>query len=224
MEKKKSNKGLVVALIIIIVLLLGGLGFGAYKYMSLDKDYSKLKNENKSISEDLNKQKEEAEKAKSEQEKVSTTNDYSLFVKKMKEERAKLNTTANGWKYVVSFPAEGDANDYHPAYKVNLTIDGILSVNKKTIAKDVLFYRILYFGNGGFKGIYYVSEDGKAYFSDIEYALYQKREFKTKVIKNASNVVNILPAFVDEFKDGFQGPGGSVVYFVDINGNIYSAN
>ena len=56
-SKKKSNKGLVVTLIIIVVLLLCCLGFGGYKYLSLDKDYDKLNNKYESVSktyEDLN--------------------------------------------------------------------------------------------------------------------------------------------------------------------------
>ena len=94
MEKKKSNKGLVVALIIIIVLLLGGLGFGAYKYMSLDKDYSKLKNENKSISEDLNKQKEENEQIKKEVKIADSTSQYKFDLSDIKcSEQSKTSCT-----------------------------------------------------------------------------------------------------------------------------------
>ena len=58
MEKEKKNsKGLVVFLIILVFLLLGTLGFGGYKYLSLDKDYDQLNNKYESVSknyEDLN--------------------------------------------------------------------------------------------------------------------------------------------------------------------------
>ncbi len=213
MEENKKGKGLTIILLVLLLLLVGALCFGGYKYLSLDKEYKKISNENKSIAEELKKQKETNQQ-------VSNTNDYNLFVKKMKEERTKLNTTSDGWKYTVSFDTSEDANDYHPAYTINLTTEGILSVNKKTIANNVLFYRILNFGNGGFKGVYYVTEDGTASFADVEYALYQKRSIKVKKIDNTANIVNILPGFVDEEKGNDKGPGGIAVYFVDINGNI----
>ena len=56
--KKKSNQGLVIALVIMIFLLVGCLGYGVYKYLSLDKEYDKLNNENKSINEQIEKQKD----------------------------------------------------------------------------------------------------------------------------------------------------------------------
>lgn len=61
-DVKKSNRGLVVFLVVLVLLLLGGLGFGAYKYMELDKDYNKLIDDNKTMSEELNTTKDSLEK------------------------------------------------------------------------------------------------------------------------------------------------------------------
>lgn len=59
---EKSNKGLIIFLLVLVLLLLGGLGFGIYKYMKLDKNYNKLSSDNKTINKELDSTKESLEK------------------------------------------------------------------------------------------------------------------------------------------------------------------
>lgn len=189
-----------VLFIIIIILLLGVLGFGGYKYMELEKDNDILINENKTITEELNKQKEESEKA-------SATNDYSSFVKKMKESRESLNN-AIGLGEMTSNPF---INEKIEKYGIGLTKTGELSVENKKIASNVLFYRAIFVGNGGFRGLFYVTEDGKVYIANVEESLYNKETIKIKEIKGVKEIVNIIPSGAEDGQDAL---------FVDINGNI----
>lgn len=64
--KKKSNKGLIIFLVVLVLLLLGGLGFGAYKYVELDKNYNKLSSDSKIANEQLNSAKDNLEKVNKE--------------------------------------------------------------------------------------------------------------------------------------------------------------
>ena len=191
-----------VIFVIIIVLLLGIIGFGGYKYMNLQKDNDKLSGENKAITEELNKQKEETEQAKTEQEKASATNDYSLFVKQLKTNRKSVSERIKTWGGEI-------------IYLITLDSDGVLKagdqVSKKEVAKDVLFFRSAYYGNGGYQSLYYVTEDGKAYKADVEYGIVNKETFKTQIVKGVSDVVNIIAS---------NDVGTGSVAFVDINGNI----
>ena len=127
-NEKKQGKGLVAFLIILVLLLIGALGFGGYKYMDLQSDNDKLTDENKSITEQLN-------RGKSELEKVSTTNDYNLFVKQYKESVKSLNTNPG---------ANYSSHNGKISYYIELTRDGKLSVTynekKYSIAEHVLFF------------------------------------------------------------------------------------
>ncbi len=194
-----KNKVVVTLLVIVIILLIGILGFGGYKYMNLQKDNDKLSGENKTITEKLNKQKEEIEKA-------SATNDYSLFVKQLKTNRKSVSERIKTWGGEI-------------IYLITLDSDGVLKagdqVSKKEVAKDVLFFRSAYYGNGGYQSLYYVTEDGKAYKADVEYGIVNKEAFKPQIVKGVSDVVNIIAS---------NDVGTGSVAFVDINGNIQKGN
>lgn len=207
-NENKQGKGLVAFLIILVLLLIGALGFGGYKYMSLQSDNDKLTSENKTIIEELNKQKQETEKAKSEQEKASTTNDYNLFVKQYKESVKSLNTNPG---------ANYSSHNGEISYYIELTRDGKLSViyNKKkySIAEHVLFFENVMMGNGGLNYICYATEDGNAYVANHEEALFNKEKITSKKQSKANNVISIIPI------SGTYGPEAA---FIDINGNMYN--
>lgn len=194
--------------VIIIIILLGIIGFGGYQYMELQKDNDKLTKDNKTITEELNRQKEEIEKAKTEQEKTSTTNDYSLFAKKVIEERKGLESQITINEFTYNYFLKDQIKD---GYHVKLDKNGGLTASSKHIADNVLFFKVAYNANGGYRMLYYVTEDGKAYTSNIELALATGEKLKSYEIKNIKQIVNILPYGTDD---------GYGVLFVDINGNI----
>ena len=194
--------------------------------MCLDKEYDKLKAQNKSVSEDLNKQKTENEQMKKE----SVINDYSLFVKKMKEERGKLfNSKTLNVNFGESARTYADNKDYY----IDLVSDGTLNlgINGKNteVANNVLLYRIVYLGNGAFKSLFYITEDGSVYTANVEEVVYSQAKLKSTKQKSAKEIVAIIPGgsgevYKDEKGRTQSGPGAAHPFFVDINGNIYSYN
>lgn len=224
-KKKKGNKGFVVFLIVLILLLLGCLGFGAYKYAELNNDYNELSIDRKKVEDELNKQKEDNKKITE----ASQTNDYSVFVNKMKEERTKLFNTKD---------TDNDFSDHLRTYAKNedymiyLTKDGNLQLyidNKKTdIDKNVILFRVVFTGNGAYKTLFYVKEDGNVYSANVEEVVNDHKKMIIKKQTKPSKIVSIMPgSSTDVVKDNngnvVQGGGGAAhPFFIDINGNIYS--
>lgn len=236
MENKKSKKIILVVLVILLLLSLGLLGFGYAKYTNINSKYDELDNKYNELDKkysEVNSKYSEATKTIDNQNKTinenTGKNDYSLFVKKMKEERKRL---ANSKNLEVDFSDAQSVVD-GTNYGIRLKEDGILYLvkgeknKKKEIAKNVLFYRIVYIGNGGFKQLCYVTEDGSVYIANVEEAVAAKTSIKSVKQKDAKEIVNILPGssgYVERDNNGkiiaAQG-GGANPFFVDINGNIY---
>ena len=200
-QKKKGNTGLIVFLIVLVLLLLGGLVFGAYKYMDLDKDYNDLTKKYESTKEVVSKTNEEEQ----------GQNSYDAFVKKMKERRESVyNNGKSIEEYIGDVYTEDGENV--GGVTVKLDKDGVLSITyenhpkeSRKLAENVLFFRIL--NEDSFQYVYYVTEEGKV-FSTIVLAYFPSAmpdEY------NYKNIVDILPT-----KDSDKG-----YIFVDIDGNLY---
>lgn len=201
-QKKKGNTGLIVFLIILLLVLLGGLGFGAYKYMGLDKDYNDLSKKYESAKVEVNSKTNEVDQSQ---------NSYDAFVKKMKERRESVyNNGKSIEEYIGDVYTENGENVGGVTSKLDK--DGTLSITYKNhasesgkIAENVLFFKIL--NEDDFQYLYYVTEDGKVY-STIALAYFPKAMPDKYDYKN---IVDILPT-----KDSSKGH-----IFVDIDGNLY---
>ena len=79
------------------------------------------------------------------------------------------------------------------------------------IAKDVWNFEMIYIGNGGFRQLYFIKEDGTVGMADIELGAISKNIEITSV-ENMKNITNIL----EETTGGASGP-----IFIDIDGKIY---
>lgn len=216
MEKKK-NKGLIITIIILVILLLGLITYIAY-----DKLYQPKEETNQPV--------ETTEEIKEEEPKESTTptsNNFSLFAQAVKENRAKQkekDTKEGLTSEIREYYTSGNGEDL--TYSITLDYDGTLSVkysNEKyqkydaTIDTNVLFYERISSGNGGFKWLYYVKEDGKVYGFDTEYGPYQgTTPTKSKLVKGYQDIIMINEEIVSDGHTAGRGP-----VFTDINGNIY---
>ena len=69
-----NKKGLVVFLVVLVLLLLGCLGFGAYKYLSLNKKYDNLNSNYNQIKTDYEKIKNESEQVEKKQNEQNNGN------------------------------------------------------------------------------------------------------------------------------------------------------
>ena len=168
--------------------------------MELKKDNDKLVDENKSIT----------EKA----EKESSTNNYSLFVKNFKQSTQTYLSKSKDLFYGEN--VKGLEDTY---YWVMLTKDGELSVSTTTsnkeeykVADKVILYKIVHIGNGGFKYLCYVTEDGAAYVANTDEAMFYKKTINSKKQTKAKEIVDIISVSMED---------GMEAAFVDIDGNIY---
>lgn len=109
-------------------------------------------------------------------------------------------------------------------YDVELSPDGELKViyysndnssDSKFIANDVLNYYIIYYGNGGYKGLYFIYKDGSVGFANIEQAYMNKEDITIKNIENVKNIVTIVQG---RFSDGMSGYHAPI--YIDIDGNM----
>lgn len=207
--KKKSNKGLIVFLVILVLLLLGGLGFGAYKYMELDKERADLNKKYENVQKEINSKTKEINQ-------IENQNSYDAFIKKMKERRENVyNEGGSIEEHIEEIYTEYGDNVGNVTIK--LAKDGLLSVTYKNfvgesgkIAENVLFFKVLN-GDAGFQYLYYVTEDGKIYKTQI-LAYFPKGKPNEYSYKN---IVDILPTKGIDNSDKHHT-------FVDIDGNLYN--
>ena len=94
----------------------------------------------------------------------------------MKESRGKLNGYTSMKEYTYNWVLKDQLKN---GYEIDLSRTGILLANKKEVATNVLFYRVLYFGNGGFRALYYVTEEGKVYMANVEEAIIDNGTIKS---------------------------------------------
>ena len=196
-QKKKGNTGLIVFLIILLLVLLGGLGFGAYKYMGLDKDYNDLSKKYESAKAEVNSKTNEVDQSS-----------YDVFVKKMKERRESVyNKGKSIEEYIGDVYTENGENVGGVAIKLDK--DGTLSITYKNyasesrkIAENVLFFKIL--NEDDFQYLYYVTEDGKVY-STIALAYFPKAmpdkyDYKNIVVLITCKGYNKQTIFIGKLK------------------------
>lgn len=109
-------------------------------------------------------------------------------------------------------------------YNVELNPEGELKViyyskdnssDSKFIANDVLNYYIIHYGNGGYKGLYFIYKDGSVGFANIEQAYMNKEDITIKNIENVKNIVTIVQG---SFSDGMSGYHAPI--YIDIDGNM----
>ena len=205
-----------VTIIILVILILALGGYICYDKFYLDKkDNNKIVETNKDCETTTNENKENT---------TTTSNSFSLFAKTLKENRAKQK--AKDQKYNLTL--EGDRN-YLPNEDNYLTVlldyDGTLSVKYKgeyqkyntTIDTNVLFYKIITSGNGGYKSLLYVKEDGKLYISHVEYDPYsENKKAESEVEEGYQDIVLISEELINEGATGFID-----TVLTDINGKIY---
>ena len=109
-------------------------------------------------------------------------------------------------------------------YDVELNPEGELKViyyskdnssDSKFIANDVLNYYIIHYGNGGYKGLYFIYKDGSVGFANIDQAYMNNEDITIKSIDNVKNIVTIVQG---SFSDGLSGHRGPI--YIDIDGNM----
>ena len=208
-EKKKTNKGIIIVLVLII---LGLAGYITYDKVLKDKYFSKKENE-KIVKVD--------DKEKNNQEQKNVKDSYSLYLtnraNSLKKELSKndtisidgviSNTEVDDISYVVDLD-----NNLDLSITINKNIGDSGIINKK-IDSDVIDIFTTTVGQGGLINLYYLKTDGSLYEVNLDnIAMEEKVEIKKE---NKKNIVSIKQAL---FSDGLSGAMGPL--FIDIDGNV----
>jgi len=138
---------------------------------------------------------------------------FAEYVKNLKAIMLKYNEEKEYREYFI----EGkDANDV--TYSITLSGNGILKLNKKEVAKNVIGFNVTYYGNGGYKAIYFIKDDGTVASTSIDETKYLSNgNIKTTDVKGLKNIVSIIGG-----KAGTHGyPAACYAYAIDIDGNMF---
>ncbi len=212
--------------ICIIVLLLCVIGLGGY--LSYDKLLKKENKNNDNLTE---------EKISIDDRYKNFIDNYKAYIAREQnevDECDKDETCAPDAYFLTKYfscrtddetefsAANDSCNQFGSNYDVVLE-NGRLTVNYKDeelkatfgkeylIANDVWNFEMIYIGNGGFRQLYFIKEDGTVGMADIELGAINKNIEITSV-ENMKNITNIL----EETTGGASGP-----IFIDIDGKIY---
>ena len=93
---------------------------------------------------------------------------------------------------------------------LELTFTGNGYSNYK-IADNVVLYNRIFYGNGGYSNIYYITTDGKIHMSNMEAVAFLGKEPNITDV-DKKNIVNII--------QGSSSAGFPI--FIDIEGNVYT--
>lgn len=193
--RKDTNKGL---LVLVVVLSLLVLGLSSYLI------YDKVLKEDKEIVENNDSSKEE--------DNSLTDNDklYSEYLKKLK-------------KNLESFYNENDSeirinNNFANGNPYSIVIDkkGTLLMSTRNdnyeISNNVLEMFLIDVGNGGYKSLYFIKEDGTLNSFCVDCVL--DEGINVKQLEN-KNIVNVVNSAFGITASGAYGPA-----FIDIEGNV----
>ena len=221
MEEKKEKKTIKCSYAILVIILFAALAF-VTDYAFIERKTSKCDcpkceaTNNEVISGDI----ENKDNTDDTQVIEDGSNKYNEFADKIISER---KTFFEG-EFLYRTTVDGNNMIDVKYYNVELNPEGELKViyysndnssDSKFIANDVLNYYIIYYGNGGYKGLYFIYKDGSVGFANIEQAYMNKEDI---TIKNIENVKNIITIVQGSFSDGMSGYHAPI--YIDIDGNM----
>ena len=221
MEEKKEKKTIKCSYAVLVIALFATAAF-LTDYIIIDR---KTKNcdcpkceatNNEVISGDI----ENKDNTDNTQVTENNTNKYNEFADKIISERKTFFEGESLYRTTV------DGNNMIDVkyYDVELNPEGELKViyysndnssDSKFIANDVLNYYIIHYGNGGYKGLYFIYKDGTVGFANIEQAYMNKEDITLKNIDNVKNIVTIVQGSFSDGMSGYRGP-----IYIDIDGNM----
>lgn len=221
---ENRNIGLKVIIIILVVALIACITFIVWDKLiykskidisDINDNTSMLENKKENIEENLNSQEVLVENNKKTDSIQKESNDYKIFANNLKNSLKNISGSmmyyANGGyfftgQYSITLEKEGTLYvDY-----TNTSLKNELG--KIKIAENVLNFDVIETAQGGGHTLFFIKEDGTVGKAEVEY---RASNFKTNGIVQdlgLKNIVSMIPV-----KSGL-----ATVYFVDINGNIYS--
>ena len=215
MEEKKEKKTIKCSYAVLVIILFAALAFVtdyAFIERKMNKcDCPKCETTNNEVI---------SENTDNTQVTEENSNRYNEFADKIISERRIFFEGESLYRTTV----DGNNMIDIKYYDVELNPEGELKViyyskdnssDSKFIANDVLNYYIIHYGNGGYKGLYFIYKDGSVGFANIEQAYMNNEDITLKNIDNVKNIVTIVQG---SFSDGLSGHRGPI--YIDIDGNM----
>ena len=197
---RDDKRKFVVATIILSILVLALSSYLIYdKVLAKDKDANDIVENNKD-------------------NELNPNELYSNYLIKLKNNLEKVYNENDA---EVRISSKSDMLDY---YDFTLTKDGILllSISKNEfkskytnyeVSKDVLKMFLVNIGNGGYKNLYFIKEDGTLNSLCVDCIANNQYEIKQL---NYNNIINVVNSSFSKSKSGAYQP-----LFIDIEGNVF---
>lgn len=223
MEKNKKKTIIIVILTILLLVAIAGICYQTIKYQDLNEKYTNIAKEN-------NENKQKLEQSTTQKPDDNVTSQYEKFLENAKKSR---ETKFNEYSSQTLEMASRVLNDANYRFEIKSNGDLIMNVygeygasvknaekyKNYKIDTNVLLMEMSDSGNGGYKHLWYLKEDGNVYVISPDNSIVNKKEIEIKK-ENYQHIVSIEPA---SFGDSVGG-GGWAPIFIDIEGNIHSSN
>ncbi|MBQ3475105.1 MAG: hypothetical protein IJH20_02945 [Bacilli bacterium] len=211
MENKKSGKGLVICLTIFMLVFAACavLLFTGVIKSPMVKCEDKTTEKTSTKTDDDTKKSSTTEKTVDERYKDYLNNLANEIKEKSKFDDGTLEADLPG---IVNSTYDFESKMYTVSINKNLelTFTGNGYSNYK-IADNVVLYNRIFYGNGGYSNIYYITTDGKIHMSNMEAVAFLGKEPNITDV-DKKNIVNII--------QGSSSAGFPI--FIDIEGNVYT--
>ena len=223
MDTGKKDSGI---LVIFIILLLGAVGYLGYdKYMSMNKTDNEPTTNPEPQTTSTKKTSDEKYKTDNE----PTTNPEPQVISSEKSSDERYKEYLNNLKSSIQSKLKGEHGDLDEQLIVlsitsligneylNFVIDKDLNLkeNNQVLDTNVLNMFVSNSGNGGYKTLYYIKEDGKIYYIRITpqaEIVKQDSNVKENKCKNITNIINIANMVSNS------------TLFIDVDGKIYTTS
>ena len=148
---------------------------------------------------------------------ITTDEKFAEYVKNLKAAMLKYNEEETEGKEYREYIIDGkNSNDEN--YSITLSGNGILKLNEKEVANNVIGFNVAYVGNGGYKNLYFIKDDGTVAYASIDETEYLSNgKIKTKNVDGLKNIVSIMGGVAGAY--GY--PGACYGYAIDIEGNMF---
>lgn len=148
---------------------------------------------------------------------MTTDEKFEQYIQNLKAVMKKYNEEKVEGKEYREYQTDGkDANNKN--YFITLSGNGTLKLNEKEVETNVIGFNVAYTGNGGYKNLYFIKDDGTVAYASIDEIQYLSNgKVKTTSVKDLKNIISIIGGVSATYGH----PGACYAYAIDIEGNMF---
>ena len=222
--KVKENKGVsltgfvITILVILLIIFVGGCVYLLNNPVKENVETQNVTSTQTASNDNIVNENESKGDTAIVQKKVMTADEkFEVYVKNLKATMLKYNEEEIEGKEYREYIIDGkDSNDEN--YTITLSGNGILKLDDKEVANNVIGFNAVYTGNGGYKNLYFIKEDGSVAYAAIDETEYLSNgKIKTTDVKGLKNIISIMGGV----SATYEYPGACYGYAIDIEGNMF---